>query len=454
MENTIQEKINKYFKIVFSGKKLIYDSSSMFGTVEEISNKLKLHQNRVNNKNSQYFNEEKDFENDVIRKALNSIESRNGNEIICFKIPVHIGTLNLQDDKTTLKELAELCVQELKSTKQVFSNLETFVESYLDFKDKYDFIKNNTNNFTSLMKKDLLKELLEELNIEYINIYLNDENNKISVALQDSNIIEFNILEFNNIENITRNLSNIINATKEISIAKKQERINTYANFVFGKDITDNMDEVYGKVQDVISLLKENKQYCNSPDTEMDEEELEYINKSLDSLIEELTNDYKKEDFVRLFEHPMDGELHIQNKDELLNDLQFYYLSKVEEETNLKDININDFVMCYFDKENIENLADYAATQNQPVSNSLTDIYEELLKIINIDFENLSTIKSNNHKYTSTIYFDDINSIQVDTTISSSYTDISSNIKNVIDKYLELQEENSIETENIDMEFE
>ena len=148
----------------------------------------------------------------------------------------------------------------------------------------------------------------------------------------------------------------------------------------------------------------------------------------------------------------MDGQLHIQDTDELIQDLQFYYLSKIEEETELKDININDFVMCYFDKENIENLTDYAETKNQTVSEVLTDIYEELLNIINIDFEDLSTSKNKDKKYISTIYFDEINSIKVDTTISSSYTDISSNLKNIIDKYLELQEENFIE--NIDMEFE
>ena len=246
MENTIEERINKYFKIVFGEKKLLYDSFSMFGTVEEISNKLKLHQNRVNNENSQYFNAEKKFENYVIREALKSIESRSNNEIICFKIHVHKGTLDLQDDKITLKELAELCMQELKSKKQSFSNLETFIESFLDFKNKYDFIKDNTNA-SILIKKDLLKELLEELNIEYIDLYLNDKNNKISIVLQNSAIIELNISEFNSIENITKNLSKIIKANEEISIAKKQERINTYASFVFGKEVTDNMDEVYGK---------------------------------------------------------------------------------------------------------------------------------------------------------------------------------------------------------------
>lgn len=227
-----------------------------------------------------------------------------------------------------------------------------------------------------------------------------------------------------------------------------QERINTYAKFAFGEEVTDNMDEIYGKVQDVILLLKENKKYCNSPEVEFDEEELKDINQSLDSLIEELNSKYEKEDFVRLIEHPMDSQLHIQDIDELLKDLQFYYLTKVEEEIELKDINIDEFVMCYFDKEHIENLVDYAATKNQSISQVLTNIYEEILDIINIEYDDLSTTQNSDSHYTSTINFNNKDSIQIETKDVNSYSDIVPNITTITNKYLELQNEYTNEQEN------
>ncbi len=238
----------------------------------------------------------------------------------------------------------------------------------------------------------------------------------------------------------------------EIDEEKKQEKINIYAKFVYDEKATDNMEEIYGKSKDVISILKENKKYCNSPEVEFDEDELKSINKSLDSLINDLKNNYLEDDFVFLFEHPMDSELHIQDSEELLKDLYFYYLSKVEEETELKDININEFIMCYFDNNKIENLMDYGSDRDSLSMPSISDLYKEILDTININYDNVLTDDISDGKYSVVINFDEKNSIQLDVRASDTYIETASNIQDIVDKYLELQKQNSITEEN-DMEL-
>ncbi len=231
-----------------------------------------------------------------------------------------------------------------------------------------------------------------------------------------------------------------------------QEKINRYAKFVFGEDVTDNMGEIYGKTKDVISILKENKKYCNSSDVEFDEEELKSINESLDSLIKELTSNYLEDDFVFLYEHPMDGELHIRNYEQVLKDLHFYYLSKIEEETELKDVNINDFVECYFSSNEIENLMDYGSDTDSLAMPTVSDLYKEVLNNLNIDYDTVITDDVSDGKYKITVNFDDKNSIVLDIKASNTYKETADNIQSIVNKYLELQEENSITEEN-DMEL-
>lgn len=220
-----------------------------------------------------------------------------------------------------------------------------------------------------------------------------------------------------------------------------QEKINIYAKFVYDEEATDNMEEIYGKSKDVISILKENKKYCNSSEVEFDEDELKSINKSLDSLINDLKNNYLEDDFVFLFEHPMDSELHIQDSEEVLKDLYFYYLSKVEEETELKDINISEFIMCYFDSENISNITDYSVNNSLSILDSINYIYTDILRIMNIEYDDFLTEVNENNTYTSTIKFSNNNSIQIETKDISSYSDIASNVSTITSKYLELENE-------------
>lgn len=218
MEKTIQERINEYFEIVFEGTELIYDKSSMFGKVKNILEKLDIFKVIVNSENSKYNQEERQFENNVINNAIKAVNNKNDNDVVCFKVPVLTGTLDLQKDTETLKELSELCLQELKENILTVNKLEIFVEAYLDFKNKYDFIKNNINEDkeNNLIKSNLFKQLLEELNIEYKTIINNQSC--IEVTLQDDSTLYFNISEFNNVEDIANNLSTIIKINEEMNL--------------------------------------------------------------------------------------------------------------------------------------------------------------------------------------------------------------------------------------------
>ena len=116
------------------------------------------------------------------------------------------------------------------------------------------------------------------------------------------------------------------------------------------------------------------------------------------------------------------------------------------------DININEFIMCYFDNNKIENLMDYGSDRDSLSMPSISDLYKEILDTININYDNVLTDDISDGKYSVVINFDEKNSIQLDVRASDTYIETASNIQDIVDKYLELQKQNSITEEN-DMEL-
>lgn len=236
---------------------------------------------------------------------------------------------------------------------------------------------------------------------------------------------------------------------EEIAKEKMQEKINKYAKVIWGNELVNNGDEIYGKVEDVIKMLKENTQYCNTPEANIDEETLEVINKSTKELLNEFENDFIDEDYVRLIENVMDGTLVINNREDILEDLEEYYLEEIEN-MELNNINIKDVVACYFDSNEIENLMEYGADRDSYTKPTISSIYEEILDILNIEYENVFTEDISDGKYTTTIEFNEEKEIVLDTKASNTYEQVASNIESVKDKYLELQK--NMEIEEIEIE--
>ena len=84
--------------------------------------------------------------------------------------------------------------------------------------------------------------------------------------------------------------------------------------------------------------------------------------------------------------------------------------------------------------------------QNPPCKSRQDVLY------INIDYDTVITDDVSDGKYKITVNFDDKNSIVLDIKASNTYKENADNIQSIVNKYLELQEENSITEEN-DMEL-
>ncbi len=119
---------------------------------------------------------------------------------------------------------------------------------------------------------------------------------------------------------------------------------------------------------------------------------------------------------------------------------------------SLKDININNYVEYWFNLKRIENLESYGPDSNSLVMPTIGDLYGNILESLGVAYDSIFTDEISDGKYKLTINFNDESKIILDTRASDTYEGTSSNIQVIVDKYLELQTENSINEEN-DMEL-
>ena len=98
---------------------------------------------------------------------------------------------------------------------------------------------------------------------------------------------------------------------------------------------------------------------------------------------------------------------------------------------------------------------EYGADTDSYTMPTISSVYEKILDILNIEYENIFTEEVSDGKYASTIQFNEEKEIVVDTKASNTYEQVASNIESVKDKYLELQKNMEIEdTEIEDIEME
>ena len=72
----------------------------------------------------------------------------------------------------------------------------------------------------------------------------------------------------------------------EIENAKIQEKINKYAKLVYNNELQDNGEDVSGLVSNVVEHLKDIKKYFKTNESELSQEEIDYIVEETDELIE------------------------------------------------------------------------------------------------------------------------------------------------------------------------
>ncbi len=97
--------------------------------------------------------------------------------------------------------------------------------------------------------------------------------------------------------------------------------------------INDNDEVVIGKAKDIIQRLKEEVEYVNNPENDVDEESIEFITQETKELIEEIESKYKnKNDIIEIRVHPMTDFYTLVEKENLYNDLKEYYEEEIEDE--------------------------------------------------------------------------------------------------------------------------
>lgn len=238
---------------------------------------------------------------------------------------------------------------------------------------------------------------------------------------------------------------------KLIKQAIIQEKINRYAEIIYGKELFNDGDIIFGKVSDVSSMLKVNTSFCNTPESNCAEDYIDTLNISTNEILSKLSIKCVPEDYIRLSENATHGILQLDSPNEILDDLQEQYLLNMKS-SKLKDININNYVECWFDSDNIDNLESYGPDTNSLVMPTVGDLYSDILNSIHIKHDSIFTDEISDGKYKITVNFDDRNSIVLDTRASNTYKETSDNIQTIADKYLEMKKEISITEEN-DMEL-
>lgn len=112
-----------------------------------------------------------------------------------------------------------------------------------------------------------------------------------------------------------------------------QNKINEYFNKLCSEKFFKYDDEeIIGKVKDVIDDLKQQYEFVNNPDNDVDKEDIEFITNEVINLINEIKNTYSNEnDVIKIEVHPMAGFYTLVNKEVLFEELKEYY-EELEEE--------------------------------------------------------------------------------------------------------------------------
>lgn len=97
--------------------------------------------------------------------------------------------------------------------------------------------------------------------------------------------------------------------------------------------INDNDEVVIGKAKDIIQRLKEESEYVNNPENDVDEESIEFITQETKELIEDIESKYKnKNNIIGIRIHPMTDFYMLVPEKILYDELKQYYEEAIEDE--------------------------------------------------------------------------------------------------------------------------
>ena len=226
---------------------------------------------------------------------------------------------------------------------------------------------------------------------------------------------------------------------EEIIKAKKQEKINKFAKLVNNSELQDKVEEMYGKAQDIIQKLKQDREYMNDPKNEIEPMYIDIVNEEIPPLIEEIQNNYDEDDYIYLFEHPMSSFLVISKElDDILDTLMEEFKDKISE-TELEKIDIKSVIEYYFEENEITDLMSYGSDRDSYTMPTHTMMYRDILDMLKINYQSIETDDISDGKYATKIDFDDNNSIIVDLNAGNGVQEVASNVESIREDYIKFQ---------------
>lgn len=222
LEAIKQEKINYLYKLMYGDKNIVFINEDMIGKANVILKELDtIKQNLI----EEYQEDSKDIIKEVNELKDEILDEYDVEDIIkLYEHPMAIVPM-LNSNKGTLKDMREtfLSMVEVKEIPEVA--LDDVIDAYMGYNDIGNFMEysSDSNIYTNPSFSSLYKDLMDLLNIKYIDVYTNDVSDGKYVTTIEFNkekSITIDINAWSEIEEIKENLKSIVEYEKTIENEK------------------------------------------------------------------------------------------------------------------------------------------------------------------------------------------------------------------------------------------
>lgn len=222
LEAIKQEKINYLYKLMYGDKNIVFINEDMIGKANVILKELDtIKQNLI----EEYQEDSKDIIKEVNELKDEILDEYDEEDIIkLYEHPMAIVPM-LNSNKGTLKDMREtfLSMVEVKEIPEVA--LDDVIDAYMGYNDIGNFMEysSDSNIYTNPSFSSLYKDLMDLLNIKYINVYTNDVSDGkyvTTIEFNNEKSITIDINAWSEIEEIKENLKSIVEYEKTIENEK------------------------------------------------------------------------------------------------------------------------------------------------------------------------------------------------------------------------------------------
>lgn len=222
LEAIKQEKINYLYKLMYGDKNIVFINEDMIGKANVILKELDtIKQNLI----EEYQEDSKDIVKEVNELKDEILDEYDEEDIIkLYEHPMAIVPM-LNSNKGTLKDMREtlLSMVEVKEIPEVA--LDDVIDAYMGYNDIGNFMEysSDSNIYTNPSFSSLYKDLMDLLNIKYIDVYTNDVSDGkyvTTIEFNNEKSITIDTNAWSEIEAIKENLKSIVEYEKTIENEK------------------------------------------------------------------------------------------------------------------------------------------------------------------------------------------------------------------------------------------